>query len=216
MYFVRLCGFSKTEAKKIVNDLLNKMGLIKDAEKRVSDYSGGMRKRLEVATALLPGIKILILDEPTTGLDPSARKDFLGLIRDINKEGTTVILVTHIGEDAKIASNIGFMDEGTILMEGAPEHLKIQSGLQDIINVETSIKNEEIWKLLQPFSNNGNLLETETGYKIFSERSEEILPEILTILNKNGYKSTRIEIKSPSLEDIFFKITKKSLKREEN
>ena len=80
MYFARLMGYSKDEARKLVDEILGKIGLSKDADKRVSKYSGGMRKKIEVATAFFPNIKILILDEPTTGLDPSARREFLGLI----------------------------------------------------------------------------------------------------------------------------------------
>ena len=77
MYFAELLGYSKRQAVEIVKGLLEKVGLWEDADKRVSHYSGGMRKRLEVATILFPGLKLLILDEPTTGLDPSARRKFL-------------------------------------------------------------------------------------------------------------------------------------------
>jgi len=83
MYFARLMGYSKDKAKELMNEILERIGLSKDADKRVSKYSGGMRKRLEVATAFFPNIKILILDEPTTGLDPSARREFLGLIQEM-------------------------------------------------------------------------------------------------------------------------------------
>ena len=124
MYFAGLLGYSKNTSEKTVNELLKKIGLSEDANKRVSDYSGGMRKRLEVATALFPGIKILILDEPTTGLDPSARRKFLGLIQELRKEKTTVLLITHIGADAELASRVGLIDEGKIIAEDEPERLK--------------------------------------------------------------------------------------------
>jgi len=83
MYFARLLGYSGSQAESLVNEMLGRIGLSADADKRVDKYSGGMRKRLEVATALFPGVRILILDEPTTGLDPSARRKFLGLVEEV-------------------------------------------------------------------------------------------------------------------------------------
>jgi ABC-2 type transport system ATP-binding protein len=213
IYFARLFGFSKDEAKKIARDMLEKMGLFEDAEKRVSNYSGGMRKRLEVATALLPGVKVLILDEPTTGLDPSARKNFLGLIKKVNDEGATVFFVTHIGEDAEIASRVGFMDKGKIVMNDEPERLRKRSGLRNVVNVETSIKSDEVFNVLRQFSDDGKILETEKGFKIYCKSPEEIAPSIVKSLDKIGCKVTRIETMASSLEDIFFKFSEMPLRR---
>ncbi len=212
IYFARLFGFSKAEAKKIAEDLLDKMGLTEAAEKRVANYSGGMKKRLEVATALFPGVRVLILDEPTTGLDPSARKKFLGMIKSINKEGTTVFFVTHIGEDAEVASRVGFMDEGRIVMEDEPKQLKKRSGLRNVVNIDTSLKANEVVNVLQHFSDNGKILETEKGYKIYCEKPEDVTPSIVRSLDKIGCAATRIETAPPSLEDVFFKLTEKSLR----
>ncbi|TFG04607.1 MAG: ABC transporter ATP-binding protein [Promethearchaeota archaeon] len=211
MYFLRLYGFSKSSARELVTDLLEKMGLQNDANKRVSSYSGGMRKKLEVATALLPGIRILILDEPTTGLDPSARKEFLNLLKKINQGGTTIFFVTHIGEDALMANRIGFMDEGKIVIDDDPEHLKHQIGIHEILNIDLTTKNQQVEQLLQSFSNNGKIIETTTGYRTFCDDAEELIPRIVKALNEKGFKTTRIEVKVPSLEDIFFKLTKKVL-----
>jgi ABC-2 type transport system ATP-binding protein len=212
IYFGRLFGLSKPEAEKIAEDMLDKMGLSKDAEKRVSNYSGGMRKRLEVATALLPEVKVLILDEPTTGLDPSARKNFLGLIKRVNKEGRTVFFVTHIGEDAEAASRVGFMDKGKIVIEDEPKRLKKRSGLKNVVKVETSIKNDEVVAVLKNLSDDGKTLETDKGFKIYCEKPEKVTPSIVRSLDKIGCKTTLIETTPPSLEDAFFKFTEKSLR----
>lgn len=213
MYFAKLNGFSTREAKKIVENVLEKMGLSSDAEKKVSNYSGGMRKKLEVATGLFPGIKLLILDEPTTGLDPSARREFYDLIKEINNEGTTILLVTHIGEDAELASIVGLIDEGVIIVEDEPEKLKKISGLKNVVNIETIVKNKKIAKTLGKFSEDEKLLEINDGYRIYCENPEEIIPNIIRSLDEIGYKSTKIEMTRASLEDVFFKFTKKSLRR---
>jgi len=212
MYFAGLLGYSKNAGEKIVNDLLSKIGLSADANKRVSDYSGGMRKRLEVATALFPDVKILILDEPTTGLDPSARRKFLGLIQQLRKEKTTVLLITHIGTDAELASRVGLIDEGKIIAEDDPERLKKASGLNDVVNIETTIKSEKIAQVLSKFSEKKKVLETDVGYRVYCEDVEKAIPEIVRSLDAIGSKTSKIETVKPSLEDVFFKLTEKTVR----
>jgi ABC-2 type transport system ATP-binding protein len=207
MYFAGLLGYSKREAAEIVEGLLKKVGLWEDANKRVSHYSGGMRKRLEVATILFPSLKLLILDEPTTGLDPSARRKFLGLVQELRNEETTILLVTHIGADADLASRVGLMDKGAIIAEDQPERLKKSSGLENVVNIETSIKNKKVAELLGKFSEKMKVLETETGYRVFTEDVEEATPKIVRSLDQIGCKAIRIETAKPSLEDVFFKLT---------
>lgn len=170
--------------------------------------NGGMRKRLEIATAFFPNIKILILDEPTAGLDPSARREFLGLIQEIREEGKTILLVTHIGADAEIASKVCLMNEGKIVAEGTPEELKKKSGLKHVLNVETPVKSEKVRAVLSNFGEKG-LLETDTGYRIYCDNAENVSPEIVRALDKIGYKIMKIGIEKPTLEDAFFKMTKK-------
>lgn len=212
MYFAGLLGYSKRDAANIVDRLLEKVGLREEAGKRVANYSGGMRKRLEVATILFPGLKLLILDEPTTGLDPSARRKFLGLVQGLRNEETTILLVTHIGADAESASRVGLMDRGRIIAEDQPEALKKSSGLENVVNIETSIKNEKVANLLSSFSEKMEVLETELGYRVFTEDVEEATPKIVRSLDQVGCKVIRIETVKPSLEDVFFKLTETSVR----
>ena len=211
MYFAGLLGYSKTKAIEIVEGLLKKVELWEDANKRVSNYSGGMRKRLEVATILFPGLKLLILDEPTTGLDPSARRKFLGLIQELRNEDTAILLITHIGADADLASRVGLIDKGVIIAEDEPEQLKRNSGLQNVVNIETSIKSNKVAYLLSKFSEKMKVMETETGYRVFTEDVEKATPKIVRSLDEIGCKTTRIETERPSLEDVFFKLTDRAV-----
>jgi len=212
MYFAGLLGYSKNEAAKIVAELLDKIGLSDDADKRVSNYSGGMRKRLEVATALFPEIKLLILDEPTTGLDPSARRKFLGLIQELRQERTTILLITHIGADAELASRVGLIDEGKIIADDDPESLKKKSGLEDVINIETAIKSDHIANELSRFSKAQKILETDVGYRVYCEDAEGAAPQIIRSLDAIGCKITKIETVNPTLEDVFFRLTEKTVR----
>jgi ABC-2 type transport system ATP-binding protein len=212
MYFAGLLGYSKNKAERIVNELLNKIGLSEDADKRVSHYSGGMRKRLEAATALFPDVKILILDEPTTGLDPSARRKFLALIKEVKGEKTTILLITHIGADAELASRVGLIDKGEIIAEDEPERLKETSGLKNVINVETTIKSEKVANVLNDFSEKRKVLETDVGYRVYCKDVGKVTPKIVRALDAIGCKATKIETVKPSLEDVFFKLTEKTVR----
>jgi ABC-2 type transport system ATP-binding protein len=211
-YFAGLLGYSKSEANKMVTELLHKVGLFEDADKRVSYYSGGMRKRLEVATILFPGVKLLILDEPTTGLDPSARRKFLGMIQELRDEKTTILLITHIGADAELASRVGLIDNGVIIAEDEPEKLKKNSGLENVINIETAIKNDKVTNELRNYSENRKVLETDVGYRVYSRDPEQATPNIVRALDAIGCEATKIETEKPSLEDVFFKLTEKTVR----
>ena len=212
VYFARLYGVPKREAEALSLDLLDRMGLALEGGKRVSDYSGGMRKRLEVATALMPGMEVLFLDEPTTGLDPSARKNFLGMLKEVNSDGATVFMVTHIGEDAEAASRVGFIDGGRIVLEDEPERLKETSGLQNVIEVEVPFKGREVESALGALGGDGGLHETEEGYRVFCEDPDEAVPAVVRALDGVGCQARRLETRAPSLEDVFFKATSKALR----
>jgi len=212
-YFAGMLGYKRKEALSLVNDLINKIGLTEDADKRVSKYSGGMRKKLELATILFPGTKVLILDEPTTGLDPSARRNFFGLIDLIKNKTTTIILISHLGSDAEHASRVGLINEGKIISDGTPEELRNSSNLKNVINVETSVKNEKIKEILGGFNKEEKLQETDNGYKIYTNETTEVIPKIVRAVEESGYKIVQIGSITPSLEDVFFKLTGKPVRK---
>jgi ABC-2 type transport system ATP-binding protein len=211
LFFARMLGYSNKDTKAIVQGLLKKVGLFDDRNKKVSKFSGGMRKKLELATILFPHIKIFILDEPTTGLDPAARRNFFGLIDELKDKSTTVLLISHIGSDAELASRVGLMDKGRIIADASPDELKSTSGLKNVINIEVSIKNEKVKDILNNFNQGDKLLETNEGYKIYSEETAEVIPEIVRTVESSGYKVIQIGSSIPSLEDVFFKLTGKKV-----
>ncbi|MGM0365853.1 MAG: ABC transporter ATP-binding protein [Actinomycetota bacterium] len=210
-YFAKLLGYGREERKRMVKILMEKIELTRDAGKRVANYSGGMKKRLELATVLFPGIKLLILDEPTTGLDPSARRKFFSYIDEIRDEKTTIFLISHIGSDTETATRVGLIDNGKIIAEGSSEKLKNNSGLKNIVSIDTSIKNDSIKKLLHKFNEAEEVLEYDSGYRIFTVQTAEIIPEIVRGIEKMGFKVLKISVSVPTIEDVFFKITGKSV-----
>jgi len=211
IYFAGLLGYSRSQANQLAAGMLNKLGLSEQAEKRVAKYSGGMRKRLEVATAIFPGIKVLILDEPTTGLDPAARRAFFSMVQDIMDNKTSIILITHIGSDAELASRVGLIDNGKMIAEGTPDELKRKHAVEDVITVETAMKSDSVVSVLKGYSINGKVTESEAGYKIYSRNGDKILADVVRNLDQAGQRVTRIEMARPTLEDVFFRLTEKHL-----
>jgi len=206
-YFAGLLELGEVQTKPKIDRLLKTVGLEDDADRRVAEYSGGMRKRLEVATALLGDAKILFLDESTTGLDPSVRKDFLNLLKDINKEGTAILMVTHIGEDAEIASRVGFMLNGDKIAEGTPEDLKEQSGLKTSIIIDASPKSDELMMLLARLSEDCIVTQREETFVLTCGNLKDIVPRIVKELQSSGFEMHSVSTRPPSLEDVFYHIT---------
>ena len=212
IYFANLLGYSHNQANQLVTDMFKRVGLSEEADKRVAKYSGGMRKRLEVSTALFPSIKVLILDEPTTGLDPGARRSFFGMVQEIMDRKTSIILITHIGSDAELASRVGLIDNGRIIAEGTPDELKREYAVEDVITVETAVNNDEVLSVLKGFSIEGRVAASETGYKVFSRNGDRVLAEVVRSLDQAGHKVIRIEMARPTLEDVFFRLTERNLR----
>jgi ABC-2 type transport system ATP-binding protein len=211
VYFANLLGYSRSQANQLVVEMLKSVGLSEEADKRVAKYSGGMRKRLEVATAIFPGIKVLILDEPTTGLDPAARRSFFNMIQEIMDKKTSIILITHIGSDAELASRVGLIDNGKMIAEGTPDELKRKHAVEDVITVETDVKTDSVLSVLKGYSINGNVAESEAGYKIYSRNGDKVLADVVRSLDQAGHKVMRIEMARPTLEDVFFRLTERHL-----
>ncbi len=132
-----LHSLSKTELHKKAEDLLKFVGLTDRKDEKVKGYSGGMKRRINLACALLHSPKILLLDEPTVGVDPQSRNMIFELIEQLNKEGMTIIYTTHYMEEAeRLCDRIGIIDSGVIIAQGTLDELKQYSKIKDVIVVE--------------------------------------------------------------------------------
>jgi ABC-type multidrug transport system ATPase subunit len=206
MYFAGLLGYPKGEAKRLVGGILAKLGLGAVADRRVSTYSGGMRKKLELGSALFPCTRVMLLDEPTTGLDPAARRSFLGLLRELTGQGMAVLLTTHIGADAECADCVGLIHGGRIVAEGPPAELKEKSGVETVVHVQTAVENSLVAAAVASFDG-GQLMASESGYRISVDNPEEVLPAMIRKLDSMGVRLVHIGASMPTLEDVFFRLT---------
>lgn len=203
-------GFRKEEGKKRAQELLEIVQLTEAAERRIGNYSGGMRRRLDLALTLVNEPKILFLDEPTTGLDPSNRMAIWEELRRLNEEvGTTIFLTTQYLEEAdSLAHRISIINDGEIVATGTPRELKAQIG-NDLITL--TLKDEkqqsEAVEYLRGQMADVDVINRQNKVLIYVEEGTKQLLEVVRLFDQEGYEIEDIQLSSPTLDDIFLKIT---------
>jgi ABC-2 type transport system ATP-binding protein len=210
-----LQGLPTVAGRKRADELLERVGLTYAADRRVGGYSGGMKRRLDLAAALVHEPRVLFLDEPTTGLDPVSRKTIWEEVQALNDDGTTVFLTTQYLEEAdQLADNVGIIDSGRIVAEGTPEALKGEVGKPHIELVvgEGAVSEAEraLAELgeLRPRKGEGRvLLEVEQG--------AADIPRVVRALDEAGVGVESLELVRPTLDDVFVAKTGHHLEREE-
>ncbi|WP_223254274.1 ATP-binding cassette domain-containing protein [Halobacillus halophilus] len=210
-------GFSKVEAKTRAEELLNIVQLTDSAERRIGNYSGGMRRRLDLALTLVNEPKILFLDEPTTGLDPSNRMAIWKELRRLNEEnGTTIFLTTQYLEEAdSLAHRISIINDGEIVATGTPRELKAQIG-NDLIALTFSSREEEekAERILKEHMGPSDVILQNRKLTVYVEDGTKQLLELVRLLDQENIEVATVNLSSPTLDDIFLKITSKQAEKE--
>ncbi len=215
-FHARMYGMEKRLRKKRIDEVLELVGLDKKADILMKNYSGGMKRRLEIARGLMHYPKVLFLDEPTLGLDPQTRFHIWEYIRKLNKdEDITIILTTHYMEEADdLCHRIGIIDYGKILTIDSPDALKNRLA-NDII----SIKTKETERLLKTLSEKPwlNRVEALDGtILINASNGEEKIPLAVHSAQEAGVSIFSISMRKPTLDDVFLHFTGKTIRQEEN
>ena len=218
------CSFHhipKKEAKEKVEKLLQRVRLTEAADRRLKTFSGGMRKRLDLASSLVSDPKILFLDEPTTGLDPQSRQDIWDYVAQLNRQGVTVFLTTQYMEEAdRLASRLCIVDQGKIVAEGTPADLKAQVGA-DKITLHFKVddragceKAKELMSKLQGIEAVGQCgasLVNENGLTIMTKNGAAMVTQVVRVLDGAGIAVEQLNLSAPTLDEVFLKLTGKTL-----
>ena len=212
LFYAGLYDIPRSEAKRRAKELLDFMGLWDVAKKPVKELSGGMKKRLNLAIALINDPRVLLLDEPTTGLDPRARREVWRYIEGLRAEKRTVLLATHYMEEAdRLSDRVAIMDLGRIVALGTPEALKKKVGELSVIEIEIKEPGEELIKALSPLSENGRVLTGEDTVRLYARDPDAVLPRVVEAALGVGARISAIRITEPTLEDVFLKLTGRRL-----
>lgn len=216
---VMLCadfyGIPRKISKERALELLELVELSKDAKRKVSTYSGGMKRRLELASGLINRPKLLFLDEPTLGLDVQTRAAVWEYIRRLKEEfHMTLFMTTHYLDEAdNLCDRIALIDLGKILKVGSPTELKESLG-GDIIEVEVQDGSTDLSPVISRIPHVIDVRKIDSDYRIKTEFGEQTAPDVMEALRLAGGKVTRISIAKPSLDQVYLEYTGRSIREE--
>jgi ABC-2 type transport system ATP-binding protein len=201
-------NIDKKIRKKRTEELLSAFGLEEIRKKKMDDLSIGQRRRVQVAREFMHDMELLFLDEPTVGLDPSARRKLLDFLRDqVKKSGLTIFYTTHVLSEAEyLCDNIAIINNGKIMAVDSPSELKNRFGHEKTIKIHISQVSEQLKSKLSEISECQVKLEPEPTVIINSSNSEIVLMNILKILNETETKINDLSAIPTNLEEIFLKV----------
>ncbi len=206
----RLNHMSRRDARSRATVLLQRFDLSDAADRTVKTYSGGMRRRLDLAAALVNRPPVLFLDEPTTGLDPRSRTELWSIIGELVAEGTTLLLTTQYLEEAdRLAHRIAVIDVGRVIAEGTSDELKARLGGTSLeVGVPDELAAKGAAEVLSPL---GMLAERDgdggTVLRLTVENGPRALVEVVRGLDARGITATSLALREPSLDDVFLALT---------
>ena len=206
-----------------VDELLKIVDLVDAADKRAGFYSGGMKKRLDLATTLVHDPKILFLDEPTTGLDPQSRAAIWAYLKRLNEQGITIFITTQYLEEVdRLCRRLAIVDLGEIVAQGSPSELKQEIGADSIsLGFENSTMNggdtrSKAKELLEKkFDGISNIVNSDIGLTVYAKNGGFLVPEIVRAFDDAKIGLSSIGVSSPTLDDVFLKHTGKRIRVEE-
>jgi ABC-2 type transport system ATP-binding protein len=203
----RLYHLGKVKSRERANELLSQFDLVAAADRPAKTYSGGMRRRLDLAASLVATPPVIFLDEPTTGLDPRSRLTMWGVIEDLMKNGATILLTTQYLEEAdKLADQIAVLDKGHIIAQGTANELKAKVGNERTeITIERS---EDFERAHQLLANKGVSAHRETlSISIPTDGSVGAIKKVLDILAEAAIEIDTMSVHKPTLDDVFLQLT---------
>jgi ABC-2 type transport system ATP-binding protein len=218
----RLYHLAPAVLRRRVDELLDLVDLASDADRVAGSYSGGMRKRLDLATGLIHRPQLLFLDEPTTGLDPQTRAGIWGYLEKLNQqEGLTIFLTTHYLEEAdRLCDRLAIIDHGRIIASGRPADLKAELG-GDVITLafrgdepQAAAQRRQAAEILQATSLINDLRESDGRLVVTASHGGRALPQIMRLLDEADIYVDDLTLTHPTLDDVFLKYTGEHIREE--
>ena len=207
MFFGQMYGVKGHTLQERITKVLKQTGLLERAKDKVKEYSGGMKRRINIAAALLHNPQILILDEPTVGIDPQSRNHIFDMIQALKEDGVTIVYSTHYMEEVEtLCDEIAIIDNGQIITQGNLKELKAKYS-DKVIYIETT----QIEKL-RLIPNISKITAKNDGWIIESEHPVTLLQEILKASVEHGFEILALEMVQPTLESVFLSLTGTSLR----
>lgn len=213
MFWGRMYGMKGNPLTQKVNQALEMIGLSQRQNGKISTFSGGMKRRVNIAAALLHNPRVVIMDEPTVGIDPQSRRHILDSVKELNRQGVTVLYTTHYMEEAEeLSEHIAIMDKGEIIALGTHAELIRLVGEQARVTLTVSGGEDAVmddWKSLPGVS---QATRTDGTILAVVKNSNLAVPHLFTKANQQGIRINAVEIQEPNLETVFLHLTGKALR----
>lgn len=206
-------GLKGSELKKRISDVCDIIGLNGRIKDKVEKYSGGMKRRLNIGAALLHMPELLIMDEPTVGIDPQSRNHILDTVLELNKQGITIIYTSHYMEEVEYLCNeLCIMDEGKIIASGSQQEMIELVKEKTQINIKLNKTDEFVLNTLKEIDGVFDGKIEEDHIALFGSNADVILADIISKVSENGWLIETIDVKKPNLEAVFLHLTGKALR----
>ncbi|MGD9568096.1 MAG: ABC transporter ATP-binding protein [Sedimentibacter sp.] len=206
-------GLKGSELKKRINDVSDIIGLNGRLKDKVEKYSGGMKRRLNIGAALLHRPELLIMDEPTVGIDPQSRNHILDTVLELNKQGITIIYTSHYMEEVEYLCNeLCIMDEGKIIASGTQQEMVELVKEKTQINIKLNKMDEVVLNTLKEIDGVFDGKIENDHIALFGSNADVILADIIAKVSENGWLIETIDVKKPNLEAVFLHLTGKALR----
>jgi ABC-2 type transport system ATP-binding protein len=212
-FFGRLYDMPGEKLDKRVEEVLEVIGLSERQDDLVSEFSGGMQRRLNIGIGLLHRPRLLILDEPTVGVDPQSRNAILESVEDLSGEGIAVLYTTHYMEEAeRLCDRVAIIDEGVIKAEGTRRELVSLVGEKDRIRVTVTGDLVEVARVAAELPAVHEASPADSGVDVLANDASSLLPELLSRVSATGANVTGVAVSEPNLEAVFLHLTGKALR----
>lgn len=206
-------GLKGAELKKRIGEVAEIIGLNGRLKDRVDKYSGGMKRRLNIGAALLHKPELLIMDEPTVGIDPQSRNHILDTVLELNRQGMTIIYTSHYMEEVEyLCSRICIMDQGRIIASGTQEELVELVNGRTQVSLRLDKADGEIPDILKEIKGVDRVESENNEIAVLGENVDTILAEIIAKVAGNGRRISSIDVRKPNLEAVFLHLTGKALR----
>jgi ABC-2 type transport system ATP-binding protein len=215
IFWGQMYGLSGKDLTSRVDEVLEQIGLTDKAKNKVKTFSGGMKRRVNIGVGLLHKPKLLFMDEPTVGIDPQSRRAILDTVKDLNKQGMTVLYTTHYMEEAEeLSDRVGIIDHGELIAIGTQKELTKQVGETEtlILHIGENENSSALVTIFKALPNVKDATAIANQISIITSSAKDILASVVSKANEHGIKIHSIDIREPNLEAVFLHLTGRALR----